>query len=136
MGFTRPAWAGFAGDVLPHELQLGFLGLPVEVPRLDGPAVAGHDAPLPRRRPVALACSTAGCCSTATTSRASASSRGSRERHIVGIGLQMTTPGVPMVFAGDELGLEGSWGEDARRTMPWDRPRDAGTPSCSRPSAR
>jgi alpha-glucosidase len=31
-------------------------------------------------------------------------------------------PGVPMVFAGDELGLEGAWGEDARRTMPWDRP--------------
>jgi alpha-glucosidase len=27
-----------------------------------------------------------------------------------------------MVFAGDELGLEGEWGEDARRTMPWDRP--------------
>ena len=27
-----------------------------------------------------------------------------------------------MVFAGDELGLEGDWGEDARRTMPWDRP--------------
>jgi alpha-glucosidase len=47
---------------------------------------------------------------------------GSRDRHIVGVGLQMTTPGVPMVFAGDELGLEGSWGEDARRTMPWDTP--------------
>ena len=47
---------------------------------------------------------------------------GSRERHVVGIGLQMTTPGVPMVFAGDEVGLEGAWGEDARRTMPWDRP--------------
>lgn len=53
---------------------------------------------------------------------------GSRERHAVGIGLQMTTPGVPMVFAGDEIGLEGAWGEDARRTMPWDRPEtwDAG----------
>jgi alpha-glucosidase len=36
----------------------------------------------------------------------------------------MTTPGVPMVFAGDELGLEGEWGEDARRTMPWDRPEE------------
>src|SRR5437763_8348793 len=47
---------------------------------------------------------------------------GSRERHVVGIGLQMTTPGVPMMFAGDELGLEGAWGEDARRTMPWNRP--------------
>jgi alpha-glucosidase len=46
---------------------------------------------------------------------------GSRGRHLVGVGLQMTTPGVPMVFAGDELGLEGRWGEDARRTMPWDR---------------
>jgi alpha-glucosidase len=48
----------------------------------------------------------------------------SRERQLVGVGLQMTTPGVPMVFAGDELGLEGAWGEDARRTMPWRR-RDA-----------
>jgi alpha-glucosidase len=46
---------------------------------------------------------------------------GSRGRHAVGVGLQMTTPGVPMVFAGDELGLEGAWGEDGRRTMPWDR---------------
>jgi alpha-glucosidase len=43
-----------------------------------------------------------------------------RDRHLVGVGLQMTTPGVPMVFAGDELGLEGEWGEDGRRTMPWD----------------
>jgi alpha-glucosidase len=47
---------------------------------------------------------------------------GSSERQIVGIGLQMTTPGVPMLFAGDELGLGGAWGEDARRTMPWDHP--------------
>jgi alpha-glucosidase len=47
---------------------------------------------------------------------------GSRERHVTGIGLQMTSPGVPMIFAGDELGLEGGWGEDARRTMPWSKP--------------
>src|SRR6188508_1983321 len=47
---------------------------------------------------------------------------GSLERQLVGVGLQMTTPGVPMVFAGDELGLGGDWGEDARRTMPWSRP--------------
>ncbi len=48
---------------------------------------------------------------------------GAQERQLVGVGLQMRTPGVPMVFAGDELGLEGGWGEDARRTMPWDRLR-------------
>src|SRR5205807_10634826 len=45
----------------------------------------------------------------------------SRAKHVVGIGMQMTTPGVPMIFAGDEIGLEGEWGEDARRAMPWDR---------------
>jgi len=44
-----------------------------------------------------------------------------RARHVVGIGLQMSTPGVPMIFAGDEVGLEGDWGEDARRTIPWAR---------------
>ena len=49
---------------------------------------------------------------------------GSRDRHLVGLGLQMTTPGVPMVFAGDEIGLEGDWGEDGRRPMPWSRPHD------------
>jgi alpha-glucosidase len=47
---------------------------------------------------------------------------GDRGRQLVGVGLMMTTPGVPMVFAGDELGLTGAWGEDARRTMPWSAP--------------
>ncbi len=37
----------------------------------------------------------------------------------VAAGLQFTLPGVPMVFAGDEIGLEGVLGEDGRRTMPW-----------------
>jgi alpha-glucosidase len=45
---------------------------------------------------------------------------GSRERQLVGIGLQMTTPGVPVVFAGAELGLHGNSPYDSRRTMPWD----------------
>jgi len=47
---------------------------------------------------------------------------GSLERQLVGVGLQMTLPGVPMLFAGDEIGLGGAWGEDARRTMPWNHP--------------
>jgi len=47
---------------------------------------------------------------------------GSPERHQVAAGLQFTLPGVPMVFAGDEIGLEGVLGEDSRRPMPWDSP--------------
>jgi alpha-glucosidase len=46
---------------------------------------------------------------------------GSRDRHLVGLGLQFTSPGVPMLWMGDELGLSGEWGEDGRRTIPWDR---------------
>lgn len=120
-GFLRPAWTWLRGDDLPEELRRGFWGVPAGLPRLDGlqavttmrafragvpwqavlhswPLLDSHDTA--RFRTVA----------------------GSPERHVVGIGLQMTTPGVPMVFAGDEVGLEGAWGEDARRTMPWGRP--------------
>jgi alpha-glucosidase len=114
-GFSRPVWTWLRGDV-----DIPYFGLPIPMPRLGGEAsvatmrafragvpwqfalhswtiLDSHDAP--RFRTIA----------------------GSRERQLVGIGLQMTTPGVPMVFAGDEVGLEGAWGEDARRTMPWDR---------------
>ncbi len=67
----------------------------VVVALVDAPRLARHRALLDRRRPLARAAP-------------------------VGVGLMMTTPGVPMIFAGDELGLEGAWGEDGRRTMPWD----------------
>jgi alpha-glucosidase len=115
-GFLKPAWSWLRGpDAAPQ------LDLPVELPRFSGEqSVASmrafragvpwhatlHSWPLLDSHDVARFRSVAG----------------SRERHLVGVGLQMTTPGVPMVFAGDELGLAGNWGEDGRRTMPWDRP--------------
>jgi alpha-glucosidase len=34
--------------------------------------------------------------------------------------LLLTYPGVPSIFAGDEIGLEGSSGEDSRRTINWE----------------
>ena len=46
---------------------------------------------------------------------------GDRELHIAAMALLLTYPGVPTIFAGDEIGLEGAWGEDARRTMPWSK---------------
>ncbi len=120
-GFHRPVWSWLRGDDLPEELRHMFWGVPAPLRRIDGseavasmrafragvpwpsvmhswPLLDSHDTP--RFRTIA----------------------GSRERQLVGIGMQMTTPGVPMVFAGDEIGLEGDWGEDARRTMPWSRP--------------
>jgi alpha-glucosidase len=49
---------------------------------------------------------------------------GSRDRHLVAVGLQLTMPGTPMVFAGDEFGLTGWNGENSRTPMPWNRPGD------------
>jgi len=37
----------------------------------------------------------------------------------VAVGLSMTLPGVPVVFAGDEYGLVGADGEASRTPMPW-----------------
>jgi alpha-glucosidase len=44
----------------------------------------------------------------------------------VAVGLQFTCPGIPMVFAGDEFGLDGWNGESSRTPMPWndERPSD------------
>ncbi len=117
-GFTRPAWAWLRGDEPAGAPAEQFLELPVPVPRLSGKAVvktmrhfrAGVPWPSVLHSWVLL--------DSHDTARFRTIA-GSRERQLVGVGLQMTTPGVPMVFAGDELGLEGEWGEDARRTMPW-----------------
>jgi alpha-glucosidase len=43
------------------------------------------------------------------------------KRHLVGMGLLLTYPGVPSIFAGDEIGIKGAWGEDARRTIDWSK---------------
>lgn len=134
-GFTRPVWAwlnggGPDGPGEPHGLN--FLGLPVPVPSLPGAAVAAtmrevhaavpwrswaastshldsHDTP--RFRTV-----TGG----GTSGWVDRSGRG-RGRHLVGLALQMTVPGVPAVFMGDEVGLTGVDGEHARTPMPWAR---------------
>jgi alpha-glucosidase len=118
-GFLRPVWCWLRRDDLPLELQRSFWGLPVGVPKLSGVQVTKTM----RRFRAGLPWQSVLNSWTLLDSHDTARFRTvAGERHPVGIGLQMTTPGVPMLFAGDELGLEGAWGEDARRTMPWDRP--------------
>lgn len=36
--------------------------------------------------------------------------------------IQMTVPGAPCIYYGDEIGLPGVFDPDCRRTFPWDRP--------------
>jgi len=120
-GFLRPVWEWLRRDDLPEELRKSFWGLPVGLRH-----AAGHDAAGTMRAfragvPWPSTLHSWALLDSHDTARFRTVT-GDRARQLVGVGLQMTTPGVPMVFAGDELGLEGAWGEDARRTMPWDRP--------------
>jgi len=142
-GFTRPVWTWLNGGApggpgLPHDLD--YLGLSVPVPRLSGPAVVAtmrevhagapwrawtastthldsHDTP--RFRTV-----TGG----GTSGRADRDGRG-RALHLVGLAMQMTLPGVPAIFAGDELGLTAQTGEHARTPYPWDAPERTDPPT-------
>jgi alpha-glucosidase len=48
---------------------------------------------------------------------------GDRDRHLVGVAFLMAYPGVPMVFAGDEVGVTGDTSDLARAPFPWDDER-------------
>jgi alpha-glucosidase len=122
-GFLRPLWTWLLRDDPHPEQQQQFWGIPAGVPSLDGEAAM---AALRRFRagvPWESVTHSWNLLDSHDTARFRTIA-GSRERHLVGVGMQMTMPGVPMLFAGDEIGLEGAWGEDARRTIPWDN-RDA-----------
>ncbi|MDO8106138.1 glycoside hydrolase family 13 protein [Isoptericola sp. b441] len=134
-GFTRPVWAWLnggseAGPGVRHGLP--FLGAPVDVPVLGGDDLAAtirqvHAAMGWR----AWTASTAHLDTHDTPRFRTVTGGGThgwvdrdglgRERHLLGLALQMTLPGVPAVFAGDELGLTGVNGEHSRTPFPWDR---------------
>ena len=48
--------------------------------------------------------------------------KGDVGRTLIAITLQMTLPGVPMIYYGDEIGMEGENDPDCRRPMIWDEP--------------
>ncbi len=117
-GFMRPLWTWLLRDDPQPEQQRQFWGIPVGVPQLDGAAAVAAMRQFRAGVPWEAAIHSWNLLDSHDVARFRTVA-GTPERHLVGIGLQMTTPGVPMLFAGDELGLEGAWGEDARRTMPW-----------------
>jgi alpha-glucosidase len=119
-GFMRPVWSWLRGDELPEGLRRGFWAMPIGVPRLDGHAAAATMRAFRAGIPWESVLHSWVLLDSHDTARFRTVA-GSREAQLVGLGLQLTSPGVPMVFAGDELGLEGAWGEDARRPMPWER---------------
>jgi alpha-glucosidase len=115
-GFSRPVWTWLRGD-----LTLPYFELRVPMPRLGATASVATMRAFRAGVPWSFVLHSWAILDSHDSPRFRTMA-GSEERQLVGVGLQMTTPGVPMVFAGDELGMEGEWGEDARRTIQWDKP--------------
>jgi alpha-glucosidase len=126
-GFTRPVWTWLSdGDSLGR----GFFGQPVTTPSLPAHAVVAAmrevHSQMPWRARVAstlhLDSHDVARFRTAVGGGGSGGvSAGGRERHLVGLALQLTLPGVPAIFAGDEIGLTGVDGEHSRTPFPWSR---------------
>lgn len=120
-GFLRPVWSWLRGSDLPDALRKEFWALPVELAEHTGSEAVETMQELRLGLPWQSVLHSWVLLDSHDVARFRTVA-GSRERALVGVGLQMTSPGVPSVFAGDELGLQGEWGEDARRPMPWDAP--------------
>lgn len=115
-GFSFPVWCWLRDP----EREVPSFGLPVGTPRRSGPAAFAAMRSFGARFGWHAVQASWNILSSHDTPRIRTIT-GSAARHHVAVGLQFTLPGVPMVFAGDELGLEGTTGEDGRRTIPWDR---------------
>jgi len=118
-GFMRPVWGWLNHD---PQVQYGFFGQPTDIPQVTGPqlvaAMTNFNAGIPWRNLVASMV----LLDSHDTARFRNVVGKDSVRHLVGMALLLTYPGVPSIFAGDEIGIEGAWGEDARRTIPWDHP--------------
>lgn len=115
--FTRPAWAWLSDG------RTASLELPGAIVRRPGARVVATMRDFDARVPWAVTAAQWNLLDSHDTARLRTIA-GSSEVAAVGAALLFTYPGTPVVFAGDEYGLEGRNGEESRVPMPWDRPAD------------
>lgn len=112
-GFARPVWSWLA-----RERSTEFWGTPGPIP-----AYGGHDlAAVMRAYAARIPWRSHAHNLTLLDSHDTARFRSiaGRDHQHLGAALLFTLPGLPMVFAGDEVGVEGVHLEDGRRPFPWD----------------
>ena len=116
-GFMRPVWNWLQ---LNTEIGGGFQGLPFQMPRFIGAQLVSSMREFSAAIPWDSYTSCMLLLDSHDTARMRTVVNGDRDRHLSGMTLALTTPGVPSIYAGDEIGLEGSNGEAGRRTIDWD----------------
>jgi len=116
-GFMRPLWNWINNN---SKIGGGFQGLPFAMPKITGAQLVSSmkefNAAIPWRSLVASMV----LLDSHDTARMRTVVSGDKAAHLSAISLLLTYPGVPSIFAGDEIGLEGTTGEDSRRTINWE----------------
>ena len=116
-GFMRPVWNWVN---LNTTIGGGFQGLPFSMPKINGKQLVASmnsfNGSIPWRSLVASMV----LLDSHDTARMRTVVLGDKGLHLTAMTLLLTYPGVPSIFAGDEIGLEGSSGEDSRRTINWE----------------
>lgn len=116
-GFFRPfsIWMSDSAD-----LAGGFQGLPIKPPRIDGNQLVESITQFSASIPWHALTASMTLIDSHDTPRFRTIVSGDRNKHLSGVTFLMTYPGVPSIFMGDEIGLEGKSGEDSRRTINWE----------------
>jgi alpha-glucosidase len=116
-GFSRPlsSWMNESA-----KLSGGFQGLPIDSPKISGQqlveTIKNFNGSIPWR---ALTASMILLDSHDTPRFRTIVSK-DKAKHLAAMAMLMSYPGVPSIFMGDELGFEGTGGEDSRRTINWE----------------
>jgi alpha-glucosidase len=120
-GFMRPFWNWMNRN---PKIAVGFQGLPFAMPKITGRQLVvsmnEFSASIPWRSLV----SSMTFLDTHDTARFRSVVMGDKAAHEAAFAMSLAYPGVPSIFAGDEIGIEGIFGEDARRTINWDNKAD------------
>ncbi len=115
-GFTKPVWTWLR----LHDREAGFLGAPVIVPELAADLVVETVRDFTSRIPWTSLVHSFNLVGSHDTTRVRTLVGEDSRRVDVAAGLLLTMPSIPMITYGDEIGMEGAFGEDGRRPMPWD----------------
>jgi alpha-glucosidase len=120
VGFARPLWGWLSKSA---KFADNFMGLPAPIPTFSGEAMVGMMRSFAAGIPWRSFTASMLLLDSHDTARFRNVVGRERARHIAGATILFTYPGVPSIFAGDEIGVEGEWGEDARRTIDWEHPK-------------
>ena len=115
-GFMRPFWNWINRN---PEITGGFQGLPFAMPKITGKQLVASMKEFNSSIPWRSLTASMMLLDSHDTARFRTVVMGDKTAHVAAMTMMLTYPGVPSIFAGDEIGLEGSWGEDARRTINW-----------------